>query len=114
PPERVLLVGKSMGTFAAPVAAERELPAIWLTPLLTERTVADAIARTTAPRLLVGGTDDPSWESETAKRSGADVLEIPGAHHGLEIAGDPIRSVEVLGRITEAMDRFVEAADTGR
>jgi hypothetical protein len=32
---QVLLVGKSMGSFAAGLAAERALPAIWLTPVLS-------------------------------------------------------------------------------
>jgi hypothetical protein len=31
-----LLIGKSLGTVAAGVAADRALPAVWLTPLLTQ------------------------------------------------------------------------------
>src|ERR1700753_2917926 len=33
---RIALVGKSMGAFAAGVAADRGLPAIWLTPVLAD------------------------------------------------------------------------------
>lgn len=52
---RPLLIGKSLGTNAAAVAAERSLPAVWLTPLLTMPWVAEALGRATAPFLLVGG-----------------------------------------------------------
>jgi pimeloyl-ACP methyl ester carboxylesterase len=42
--ERPVLVGKSLGTYAAEVAADRALPAIWHTPLLTDpRCVAAAV-----------------------------------------------------------------------
>src|SRR5690242_18861621 len=55
-----LLIGKSLGTHAAGLAAERDLPAVWLTPLLTHPPQVAALARATAPFLLVGGTADPS------------------------------------------------------
>jgi hypothetical protein len=44
-----LLIGKSLGTNAARLAAERDLPAIWLTPVLTAPWIPAAIARATAP-----------------------------------------------------------------
>lgn len=61
---RPLLIGKSLGTNAAATAAERSLPAVWLTPLLILPRVADALGRTTAPFLLVGGTADRAWDSK--------------------------------------------------
>ena len=54
----MVLIGKSLGTYAAALAAERGLPAIWLTPLLTSDWVVDGLRRSTAPFLLVGGTAD--------------------------------------------------------
>ncbi|MGW4296911.1 hypothetical protein ACWEH1_28295 [Micromonospora chersina] len=38
---RPLLIGRSLGTDAAAIAAQRSLPAVWLTPLLTLPWVAD-------------------------------------------------------------------------
>src|SRR3569833_1059957 len=36
PSARPVIIAKSLGSFAAALAAEEQLPAIWLTPLLTE------------------------------------------------------------------------------
>ena len=43
------VVGKSLGSLAADLAADRGLPAVWLTPLLGAEHVVRAVARTTAP-----------------------------------------------------------------
>src|SRR5882724_9008509 len=67
PGARPVLVAKSIGTLAAPLAAERELPAIWLTPLLTTEFVVDAIRRNPAPALLIGGTADPLWRPDVVR-----------------------------------------------
>jgi pimeloyl-ACP methyl ester carboxylesterase len=74
-----LLVGKSMGTLAASI----ELPAVWLTPLLYDDSFVDDLRRRTAPSLLVGGTDDPAWNGDLARELRVEVLELPGADHGL-------------------------------
>src|SRR5688500_7169703 len=47
-----LLIGKSLGTNAASLAADRSLPAVWLTPVLTVPWVAAGLERATAPVLL--------------------------------------------------------------
>ena len=57
----VVVVGKSLGSAAAPLVSERGLPAVWLTPLLVRPDVTDALARAKAPALLVGSPDDPTW-----------------------------------------------------
>ncbi|WP_460517891.1 hypothetical protein [Flindersiella endophytica] len=106
---RVLLVGKSLGTFASRLAAERGLPAIWLTPVLNDERVVSALTAATAPALLVGGTADSMWVPEVARGSGHTVLEIPDAHHGMEIDDDPVRSAGILREVVVAMDEFVAA-----
>lgn len=73
-----LLIGKSLGTFGAPI----DIAAIWLTPLLTQRPVVDALRARTAPSLFVGGPNDPAWDAAIARELG-EVVEIPGADHGL-------------------------------
>lgn len=55
------LIAKSLDTNAAVFAAERSLPAVWLTPVLTVPWIAAALGRATAPFLLVGGTADAMW-----------------------------------------------------
>ncbi|WP_223167204.1 hypothetical protein [Nonomuraea sp. SYSU D8015] len=103
--ERLLLVGKSLGSLAAPLAAERGLPAIWLTPLLHIDSVVDGLRRSQAPTLLIGGTADRAWAGDTVRTLGHPYLEIPGADHGVE-TDDPVASVQMLKEATEAMARF--------
>jgi hypothetical protein len=88
----VLVVGKSLGTYGARLAAERAYPAIWLTPVLTLVEVVDAIRANPARQLLVGGTADRLW----------DALD-----HGLIDPSDAVRSADALLEITRAMVRFV-------
>lgn len=104
---RIALVGKSMGASAAATAADRNLPGIWLTPVLLDPDLVHDLRRHTAPFLLVGGTADRAWDSDLARSFGQPVHEAPEANHGLEIAGDPVRSVEILRDATIAMDAFV-------
>ena len=106
----VLVVGKSLGTYGARLAAERSYPAIWLTPVLTLPEVADAIRANPARQLLVGGTDDPLWDADVAASlagDGCDVLQLDGLDHGLIDRADAVRSAEALVEITRAMARFV-------
>ena len=59
PDAQPVIIAKSLGTYAALLAAEQELPAIWLTPLLHVEVIAEAISRNPAPALLVGGHPRP-------------------------------------------------------
>jgi pimeloyl-ACP methyl ester carboxylesterase len=78
-----LIIGKSLTTRACTVAAERDWRAVWLTPLLVDDETIEALRRRTAPALLVGGTEDPMWDSAVARELSDDVLELEGADHGL-------------------------------
>jgi hypothetical protein len=107
---RVMVVGKSLGTYGARLAAERCYPAIWLTPVLTAPELADAIRANPARQLLVGGTEDPLWDADVAASlaaGGCDVLQLDGLDHGLVDPADAVRSAEALAEITRAMVRFV-------
>jgi hypothetical protein len=104
---QIALVGKSLGAFAATLAADRDLPAIWLTPVLRDTEVPADLRRSTAPFLLVGGAADPSWDPAVARGFGRPVYEAPDADHGMEIPGDPVRSAGVLRDVTVAMEAFV-------
>jgi hypothetical protein len=114
-----LLIGKSLGTLVLPLAVELRLPGAWLTPLISASGTAEVRAAATTladdgapPALLVGGTADELWDGGVAKASGADVVEVPGANHSMEIPGDWRRSLEILGEVTAAVERL--ASGLGR
>jgi hypothetical protein len=96
-----LLAGKSAGTLAAGIAAERELAGVWLTPLLDQAACVDGLRARTAPALLVGGTEDPVWDGALAAELGDDVLELEGSDHGLARLDD-------LARLVRAVTAFAE------
>jgi len=104
-----LLIGKSFGTNAAKLAAERSLPAVWLTPILTAPWITAALSQATAPFLLIGGTADLMWDSAEAHRLSPHVLEIEAATHGLYVPGPLQNSIAVLGRVVAAIDEFLDA-----
>jgi hypothetical protein len=104
----VAAIGKSLGSAAAPLVAERGLPAVWLTPLLIRPEVVAAMASSSAPSLLVGSAADPTWSD--GQQPGADsveVLEFEGLDHSLQVEGDPFASLDVLRQITERIGGFL-------
>lgn len=110
---RVLVIGKSLGSCAAPYAAEMGYDAVWLTPLLKLPALAAGMADSPARQLLVGGTDDEAWDgavAEPLRTRGCDVLGIPGADHGMFIAEDAVRTAEVHVDVTRAIDAFLKGA----
>jgi hypothetical protein len=103
-----LLIGKSLGTHAAVLAAERALPAIWLTPLLIHEPVVAALRAAKQPFLLVGGTADPSWDGKLARELSPHVLEVSDADHGMQVPGPLANSAAVLGRVATAVEEFLD------
>jgi hypothetical protein len=103
----VLLVAKSLSTHAVTFLETRDLPGVWLTPLLVEPAIAAALAEDGGAALLVGGTNDDLWDSDAAARSRAEVLEVEGGDHALQLDRDVFGSLEALRRVTEAVDAFV-------
>jgi hypothetical protein len=104
----VALIGKSLASTAAGLAAEHDRPAIWLTPLLTRPNVVEALEASTAPTLIVGSPADPTWgEGEVPRRPGLEVLELDGLDHSLQQEGDPSASLDVLARVTERIGAFI-------
>ncbi|WP_030488163.1 hypothetical protein [Micromonospora chokoriensis] len=105
---RPLLMAKSLGTNAAVIAAERSLPAVWLTPVLTMPWVLDAMRRATAPFLLVGGTADKLWDGDAARRLSPHVFEVADADHGMYVPGPLTESIAVLGQVVVAIEAFLD------
>jgi hypothetical protein len=105
----VVVIGKSLGSAAAPMVAESGLPAVWLTPLLTRPDVADALARASAPALAVGSPDDPTWgEADVPGNPSLEVLELHGLDHSLQVSGDPLASLDVLRDVTARVGAFLD------
>lgn len=103
------VLGKSLGSLVLPWVVQQGWQAIWLTPLLNKPELITALNSVTVKTLLVGGTADVSWDSNVAKASGQQVLEMPGADHGLEIPGNPLTSVALLRELVETVTLFVES-----
>jgi len=108
---KVLIVGKSIGSLAIPVAAGRAIPGIWITPLLHHPAIAGALERLPAATLLIGSTGDESWDADAAQTSGHRVTELTDANHGLELDGDPLGSIDALREVIGAVDTFVAGFD---
>lgn len=107
--QRVVVLGKSLGSVAASLAAERQLPAVWLTPLLVRPEVLAALEAARAPALLVGSRADESWAGATAPANDLlETVEFDSLDHSLQVEGDPLASLEVLGEVTERIAGFLE------
>jgi hypothetical protein len=102
----VAVVGKSLASAAAAMVAERGVAAVWLTPLLNRPEVASALAAAPGPTLLVGSPADPTW-GEGQVPFEAEVLELDGLDHSLQVDGDPMASLDVLRRVTERIGEFL-------
>jgi hypothetical protein len=107
---RVLVVGKSLGCFAAPYAAERSLEAVWLTPVLTEPRVADGVQANDARQLLVGGTEDPYWRPDLPLPSGSETLTVAGADHSLTHLDGVLATVQAHLDVMARLKDWLHAA----
>lgn len=106
-----LVVGKSLGSVAAPVAVDRSLPAIWFTPLLKEAVVRAAIDRTLEPTLLVGGDKDETWDGEAARATRCQVHEVGDADHLLEIPGSLRDTLKTAESVMRRVDDFIRGLE---
>jgi hypothetical protein len=104
----VVVVGKSLASAAAGLVADRVLPAVWLTPLLDEARVVDALSRAPRPALLIGGSADEAWVPDALADSGLlEVVSLGGLDHSLQRPGDPSASLGALRLVAERVDRFL-------
>ncbi|MEU5438938.1 alpha/beta hydrolase [Streptomyces sp. NPDC020719] len=102
-----LLIGKSLGSLACTIAADRNIAAAWLTPCPEHRPSGPCSPGAQAPTPLIGGSGDKLWDSRIAESLHHDVLEVPSADHSLELADDAAGSVDVLRHVVSRMDRFI-------
>ena len=114
--ERVVLIGKSLGTLAmGHLLTMADLPpaagAVWLTPLLTKERLRQQISQYGGPSLFVIGTADPHFEPVVLEQmqvaTTGEAVVVNNADHGMDIPGDPIASVRGVERVVEALGRFL-------
>lgn len=103
-----LVIGKSLASFLSDLVNERALEAVWLTPVLTEPVVTRGLARAQRPNLLVGGTADSLWDATAIPGNPMlEVLELAGVDHALQVPGQPSASLDALGQMVRAVERFL-------
>ncbi|GLZ80475.1 hypothetical protein Afil01_52820 [Actinorhabdospora filicis] len=107
-PSRPLVIGRSLGSFAAAHAARWGCPAIWMNPLLHREEVVAGLRAATAPALLVGGTADRSWNPGLARELSPRVHEVAEADHGLIVPGPLTASVTALAGVVAAVEDFLD------
>ncbi len=114
--ERVVLIGKSLGTRAMGHLLTMPDPypnvgAVWLTPLLGEERLRQQIQQYGGPSLFVIGTADSHFDPvalETMQVATiGEAVVVRNADHGMDIPGDPIASVRAVERVVEALGRFL-------
>jgi fermentation-respiration switch protein FrsA (DUF1100 family) len=85
--------------------------AVWLTPLLAEERLHQQIAAYGGPSLFVIGTADPHFDPVVLEQmqvaTVGEAVVVTNADHGIDIPGDPIASVRAVGRVVEALSRFL-------
>jgi predicted alpha/beta-hydrolase family hydrolase len=116
PYERVVLIGKSLGTLAMGHLLTLTDPppivgAVWLTPLLTQERLRQQIQQYGGPSLFVIGTADPHFDPVVLEMMQVatigEAVVVRNADHGMDIPGDPIASVRAIERVVEALGRFL-------
>ncbi len=116
--QRLVLVGKSIGTLAlahlvsTPFGAQASV--IWLTPLLHQAHLVEAALHAKGPALFVCGSGDPTYDAAAfqrlAERKNASGLVIEAANHSLEIPGELFRSLQVINHVVHGVADFLEAS----
>jgi hypothetical protein len=105
---RVVVIGKSLASLLAADISDRDLSAAWLTAPLTEPSTIDLLNGVRSPTLLLGGTADPMWNANVIPDNPAlEVVELPGVDYALQVAGDPVASLDALRQMTEAMTSWL-------
>jgi hypothetical protein len=105
--ERVLVIGKSLATLLAGHVSDLDLPAVWLTPALTERSVGEGLARARRPTIVMGGSADDFWRADAIPSNPAlEVIELPRLDHALQLPGDPVASIDALRHVVETVRRM--------
>lgn len=120
--DRIVLIGKSMGTRAmAHILSERpnkDVWNVWLTPLLNEPEVKGYIEQRPGQTFVAIGTEDFAYDQkylEWLVASGnVEVVIIEDADHSMDVSGDILGSIQAMGQVMSKLDKFLpQQAATG-
>ncbi len=116
----VIVVGKSLGTLAmAQLADVAAMPntwrTVWLTPLLKNALVWQAVQVRTGPMAIVIGTEDHHYDAERLAaldaRDNVTVIIQEGGNHSLNAGNSAGESARALADIIGQLDTFHDFAD---
>lgn len=106
---RALVVAKDRSCGALAGALARGISGVWLTPDLHDPTVAAALSTAPALGLVVGATEDGTWDVRVAARiRGFEVFQVGGPDANLEDRHDPHRSLDLLRRLIDRVGALVD------
>ena len=112
---KLVLVGKSIGTISLALLIKRfpnlgKPLTIWITPLLHEPHVIEAALTCRGASFFMVGSADTSFDPIALKtiqeRTGALAWVAENANHSLELPGDPLASLALLGSGMHALYAF--------
>ncbi len=112
PAPATVVIAKSFSTRTVSWANASGYAGVWLTPLLTEQSVRDALTVPGPPALSIGGTDDPVWDRAAAARVRGTVVQIDGADHALHLGSEWRSSLAALGQTLAAIESFLGGSAT--
>ena len=114
--ERVVLIGKSLGTLAMGHLLTMADPppnvgAVWLTPMLSVERLRQQISQYGGPSLFAIGTADPHFDPVVLEKMQAattgEAVVVKNADHGMDIPGHPVASIRAVEPVVEALGRFL-------
>lgn len=103
-----VLFGRSLGTYAIACLVTRDLThpkqIVWQTPALGSHW--NVMRECKIPGFGILGTADYYYQ-QAIENLPKDRIIIDGADHGMEIPSDPIQSIEILKKVTQATFEWV-------
>jgi hypothetical protein len=104
-----LVIAKSFGCAALPWALAEEVPGVWLTPVLTDHVVRQALAAADDTHIALGGSADPAWRPELVRGTRARLQTVDQADHRLEVPGDWRASQRLQAEILAVVEERLAA-----
>ena len=116
--ERFFIVGKSLGTIALANELERKVfkdaKVVWLTPLMKYEEVFNAMKQSTNPAISFIGDKDQYFErtrmEQLEQNEHLDAHVLSNVNHGMDHAGDPIKSIDILKDVIKDIQAFSTSA----
>lgn len=113
--DRLVLVGKSLGTIAlTEISAADRWPvtrSVWLTPLLSRTNQRTELGRAGAAAFVAIGTADQRYGADVCRQlrddHGVDVCVIDGADHSMDLKDDVVGSIDAVRVVIERIHAFL-------